>query len=466
MRARTQDRHLRQERWLDAVARFLNGVASRGTLGLVGLATVGRRALSRQWRRLVVFLIGLVVLARRGPRRQSTPPDLVRSTSPRSERGRATPLHRRRSPGSSSSSSEPPTCSSSRGAHAWSRSWRSAALAVGVGLARVELGLDRPSDVVFGLILGVAITVGLFRIAPNDVFPVRYGRRGKTAHLDVGGRRGEEIHEAMKKRLGLTGARDQAGRPGGLGGFDALRMRVVDEESATRSVFAKLYAENHVRADYWYKLGRLMLYGRLETRRHSRRCVGSWSTRTTAPPGARVRHLDARRARHRGDHAGARVPDRDGVLRRRGGGGRGLRSTIRSSTRVCSSSTDVGRGAGAPRHQARQPHGAGRSPPADRRLLRSGAAVAIAAGHRSREHDARAGATVGRGDRVWTCAPTPRPEELAEAFAEATRGVASPSPARRSIDQDGRTSSGSSGGSHRVAGRSRSSAGARVVGWR
>jgi tRNA A-37 threonylcarbamoyl transferase component Bud32 len=43
-----------------------------------------------------------------------------------------------------------------------------------------------------------------------------------------------------------------------------LRMRVVDEEGATRSIFAKLYAENHVRADYWYKLGRLMLYGRLE----------------------------------------------------------------------------------------------------------------------------------------------------------------------------------------------------------
>ena len=29
-------------------------------------------------------------------------------------------------------------------------------------------------------------------------------------------------------------------------------------------MFAKLFAMNHVRADRWYKLGRLLLYGRLE----------------------------------------------------------------------------------------------------------------------------------------------------------------------------------------------------------
>ena len=31
-----------------------------------------------------------------------------------------------------------------------------------------------------------------------------------------------------------------------------------------RYLFAKLYAMNHVRADRWYKLGRTILYGRLE----------------------------------------------------------------------------------------------------------------------------------------------------------------------------------------------------------
>ena len=30
------------------------------------------------------------------------------------------------------------------------------------------------------------------------------------------------------------------------------------------ALFAKLYAKSHVRADRWYKLGRTMLYGRLE----------------------------------------------------------------------------------------------------------------------------------------------------------------------------------------------------------
>ena len=41
-------------------------------------------------------------------------------------------------------------------------------------------------------------------------------------------------------------------------------MRVVDDQGVERSIFAKLYARSHVRADRWYKLGRTMLYGRLE----------------------------------------------------------------------------------------------------------------------------------------------------------------------------------------------------------
>src|SRR4029077_8691630 len=38
----------------------------------------------------------------------------------------------------------------------------------------------------------------------------------------------------------------------------------TDEEGRTRTIFAKLYAKSHVRADRWYKLGRRMLYGSLE----------------------------------------------------------------------------------------------------------------------------------------------------------------------------------------------------------
>ena len=57
----------------------------------------------------------------------------------------------------------------------------------------------------------------------------------------------------------------QAGRARGLRRFDAA----ADARRSTRAarhvaLFAKLYAKNHVRADRWYKLGRTMLYGRLE----------------------------------------------------------------------------------------------------------------------------------------------------------------------------------------------------------
>ena len=49
----------------------------------------------------------------------------------------------------------------------------------------------------------MAIGLTAFRwFTPNDVFPVTY-KRGKAAHLDVGGRRGEAIVRAVKDQLGL-----------------------------------------------------------------------------------------------------------------------------------------------------------------------------------------------------------------------------------------------------------------------
>ena len=59
-------------------------------------------------------------------------------------------------------------------------------------VARVYLAVDHPDDVLFGVVLGVAIPVTTFRFfTPNEVFPVVY-RRGRAAHVDVtagGGRR-------------------------------------------------------------------------------------------------------------------------------------------------------------------------------------------------------------------------------------------------------------------------------------
>ncbi len=187
----------------------------------------------------------------------------------------------------------------------------------------------------FAVILGVAIPVALFRaFAPNDVFPVRYGRRGKSAHLDVGGRRGEAITRALQEQLGFTILEMKLVGLEGSGGSTPLKLRVADEQGVERSVFAKLYAKNHVRADRWYKLGRTMLYGRLEdetpfktVRRfveyedYTLRLLGEYGFPTP----------DA--ARHRRDHARARVPDRDGVLRGRRGDRRRRDRRRASSTR-------------------------------------------------------------------------------------------------------------------------------------
>ena len=49
---------------------------------------------------------------------------------------------------------------------------------------------------------------------------------------------------------------------GGSGGSTPLRLRVAGDPDTY--LFGKLYAMNHVRADRWYKLGRTILYGRLE----------------------------------------------------------------------------------------------------------------------------------------------------------------------------------------------------------
>jgi len=131
-----------------------------------------------------------------------------------------------------------------------------------VAFARLYLGIDHPSDVLVGVVLGVAIPLNAFRVfTPNEVFPVAYGQ-GKTAHLDVGGKRGAAIRQAVHDQLGLTVVDLQPVGLEGSGGSTPLRLRIAGDPET--SLFAKLYAMNHVRADRWYKLGRTILYGRLE----------------------------------------------------------------------------------------------------------------------------------------------------------------------------------------------------------
>jgi hypothetical protein len=128
--------------------------------------------------------------------------------------------------------------------------------------ARLYLGVDHPFDVLLGIVLAVAILVNAFRwFTPNDVFPVAYGG-GKTAHLDIGGRRGEALRRAMRDQLGIEIVDVKPVGLEGSGGSTPLRMQVAGEPPTY--LFGKLYAMNHVRADRWYKLGRTILYGRLE----------------------------------------------------------------------------------------------------------------------------------------------------------------------------------------------------------
>jgi tRNA A-37 threonylcarbamoyl transferase component Bud32 len=131
-----------------------------------------------------------------------------------------------------------------------------------VALARMDLAVDTPTGVLVGVIIGVTIPLVAFRwLCPDEVFPVTY-RRGRSAHLDVGGRRGEAIHRALHDQLGVIADDVQPFGLEGSAGSTPLRIKVKGDQDAW--LFAKLYARSHLRADRSYKLGRALLYGRLE----------------------------------------------------------------------------------------------------------------------------------------------------------------------------------------------------------
>jgi membrane-associated phospholipid phosphatase/tRNA A-37 threonylcarbamoyl transferase component Bud32 len=251
--------------WLDSFARPLNSVVTRAGPALIGLATVVVAVWNRQWRRLIVFLIVLFVLER-----------LVALLAIYAARPRPFDIEARGSwEGFSLPSAPIAVCVGVLAGAAYTLSARGrprsralalvAILVAGAGLLRVYLGIDHPTDVVLGAILGAALVSAIFRAAaPDDAFPVRYGRTGKAAHLDVGGRRGAAIRRAVEEQLGLTVRSIEPVGLEGSGGSTPLRMEVVDEGGSVRAVFAKLYAKSHVRSDRWYKLGRSMLYGGLE----------------------------------------------------------------------------------------------------------------------------------------------------------------------------------------------------------
>jgi tRNA A-37 threonylcarbamoyl transferase component Bud32/membrane-associated phospholipid phosphatase len=140
--------------------------------------------------------------------------------------------------------------------------WAATGVVTLVGLAQVALGAQAPTDVLVGAAIGVAIPLALFRLfAPNQVFPISY-RRGRAAHLDVTGARGAAIRRGLEDQLGLT---VEEVKPFGLSGSaGSTPLQITVKGDPPSQLFAKLYARSHLRADRWYKLGRELLYGRLE----------------------------------------------------------------------------------------------------------------------------------------------------------------------------------------------------------
>ncbi len=140
--------------------------------------------------------------------------------------------------------------------------WAATVLVALAGLGRVTLGADAPTSVLLGAAIGVTMPLLAFRLfAPNEVFPVSY-RRGRSAHLDVTGPRGVAIRRGLEDQLGLL---VEDVRPFGLAGSaGSTPLRITVKANPPSYLFAKLYARGHLRADRWYKLGRELLYGRLE----------------------------------------------------------------------------------------------------------------------------------------------------------------------------------------------------------
>ncbi len=200
--------------------------------------------------------------------------------------------------------------------------WVVTALVALNALGRMALGADAPTDVLVGVALGVTIPLLAFRwFTPNEIFPITY-RGGSGAHLDVGGARGAAIRRGPGRPAGPGRHRGQAVRAGRVG-----RLHPAADQGPGRPaaiLFGKLYARSHLRSDRWYKLGRELLYGRLEDEKPFntvRRLVQQEDYALSlmaraglpSPTPLRLRRADPRTG----------VPAGHRVLRRGGGAGRG-----------------------------------------------------------------------------------------------------------------------------------------------
>jgi serine/threonine protein kinase len=251
--------------WLDGTTRFFNTTASTGGIAVFGLGVIVAGMWFRRWRHVIITLLSIaaVQLAAGGFYLLASRPRPFGVVPIAGWEGYSSPSMP--IAGLAAVGTAAIYTLVVQGRPRYLAKWGLAVALAVASLGRVYLGVDHATDDLFGAMISVAILVAAFRMfAPQEVFPVSYGKRGKSAHLDVTGTRGEAIKEAMEEQLGLTVTNI---KPVGLeasGGSTPLRITATDESGGHVALFAKLYAKSHVRADRWYKLGRTMLYGRLE----------------------------------------------------------------------------------------------------------------------------------------------------------------------------------------------------------
>ncbi|HWD46429.1 MAG TPA: hypothetical protein VHM23_22440, partial [Actinomycetota bacterium] len=101
-----------------------------------------------------------------------------------------------------------------------------AGLVAALAISLIYLAVNGLSDVAIGAVLGVTIPLVAFRmLTPNEVFPVTW-HRGSSAHLDIGGRRGQAIHQALEDQLGVQVAELKPFGLSGSAGSTPMRVKV------------------------------------------------------------------------------------------------------------------------------------------------------------------------------------------------------------------------------------------------
>ena len=217
----------------------------------------------RRWRHLFTFLGSVLVLelVGRRPARRLQPPPSLRRDHPRSLEGLLValaaggrrdhrPRRRRLHPGRGrrAPAGEPRSCSS-----CW---WRCTPSPGSTSRWTTPSTCWWPSR-----------SPSPSRSTRSASSPPTRSSRSRTARA----RRPTSTSPARAARRSVQAVQDQLGltvldlKPVGLagsGGSTPLRLRVAGDPD--EYLFGKLYAMSHVRADRWYKMGRTVLYGRLE----------------------------------------------------------------------------------------------------------------------------------------------------------------------------------------------------------